>query len=123
MSPKPAPRTRGKQVRLHIFDNEPMARMAEQRLRSEGIPAMVRSLHGGPGLWGSAFNLPHGLYVFQADVTTARDVLGIAPPDTLGSNDMEGRPSRRTPVGLIVAVAAIVIALTLTAPAWTALFS
>jgi hypothetical protein len=123
MSPKPAPRTRGKQVRLNIFDNEPMARMAEQRLRSEGIPAMVRSLHGGPGLWGSAFNLPHGLYVFQSDVTTARDVLGIAPPDPLESSDMEGSPSRRTPFGLIVAVAAIVIALTLTAPAWTALFS
>ena len=123
MSPKPAPRTRGKQVRLNIFNNEPMARMAEQRLRSEGIPAMVRSLHGGPGLWGSAFNLPHGLYVFQADVNKARDVLGIAAPDPLESSDMEGSPSRRTPVGIIVAVAAIVIALTLTAPAWTTLFS
>ena len=129
MPTKPARRNRGKQVRLSIFDNEPMAQMAEQRLRSEGIPAMVRSLHGGPGLWGSAFNLPHGLYVFQADEMDARDVLGMPPPETIergspGQGSESGPAGRRvTSVGIIVVAAVIVIALTLTAPAWTPLFS
>jgi hypothetical protein len=49
--------------------------MAEQRLHLEGIPSMIRPLQGGPGLWGSAYNLPHGLYVFQFDAILAKDVL------------------------------------------------
>ena len=69
--------TPGKQVMLHVYENEPTARMAEQRLFAEGVPAMVRSLQGGPGLWGSAFNLPHGLYVFQSDKLKARKMMGL----------------------------------------------
>ncbi len=104
---------------LHTYDNEPMARMAEQRLRSEGVPAMVRSLHGGPGLWGSAFNLPHGLYVFQADEPKARELLGL-DADEFGHND--GASPKRGSFGLILFVVGVVLALTLTAPAWAALF-
>jgi hypothetical protein len=86
---------------------------------------MVRSLHGGPGLWGSAFNLPHGLYVFQADEMDAREILGIVPQEIIERSGPESVSDgqRRTPIGLIIAVAAIVIALTLTAPAWASLFS
>ena len=66
-----------KQVRLTMYDNEPMARLAEQRLRQAGIPSYTRSLRGGPGLWGSAYNLPHDLYVQQRDVLRAREVLEL----------------------------------------------
>ena len=68
-----------KQVRLRVYDNEPTARMAEQRLQLEGIPCLVRSLRGGPGLWGTANNLPHDLLVYEGDEARARDILKIVP--------------------------------------------
>ena len=118
--PSGASRNRGgKQVLLHVYDNEPVARMAEQRLHSEGVPALVRSLHGGPGLWGSAFNLPHGLYVFQNDGDKAREILGLGP----GDSEEAGPPSaKRFPLGILLFVIGMAAALTLTAPAWTPLF-
>ena len=70
---------REKQVRVSVFSNEPMARLAEQLLRQEGIPCLTRSLQGGPGLWGSAYNLPHGLYVYESDEMRAREALDLAP--------------------------------------------
>ena len=68
-----------KQVRLTVFNNEPMARLAEQRLTQMGIPCFIRSLRGGPGLWGSAYNLPHGLYVHESDEAQAGEVLDLVP--------------------------------------------
>lgn len=70
-----------KQVRLAIFNNEPMARLAEQRLRQAGIPCLSRALRGGPGLWGSSYNLPHDLYVYQGDEMRARELLDMAPQE------------------------------------------
>jgi len=68
-----------KQVSLRVYDNEPTARMAEQRLQLEGIPCLVRSLRGGPGLWGTAYNLPHDLLVYKGDEARARDILKVVP--------------------------------------------
>jgi len=68
-----------KQVSLRVYDNEPTARMAEQRLQLEGIPCLVRSLRGGPGLWGTANNLPHDLLVYEGDESRAWDILKIVP--------------------------------------------
>ena len=81
-------RDREQQVRLTLFDNEPMARLAEQRLHQVGIPCFIRSLRGGPGLWGSAYNLPHDLYVYESDEMTAREVLDLGPQE---SRDREAR--------------------------------
>ena len=53
--------------------------MAEQRLQLEGIPCLVRSLRGGPGLWGTAYNLPHDLLVYEGDEARARDILKVVP--------------------------------------------
>ena len=91
--------TRGqeKQVRLTVFDNEPMARLAEQRLRQQGIPSIIRSLRGGPGLWGSAYNLPHDLYVFESDETAAREVLELAPPQDSEGEDQVSSTQRSAP--------------------------
>ena len=72
-----------KQVSLMVFDNEPTARMAEQRLQLEGIPCFVRSLRGGPGLWGTAYNLPHDLRVHEDDVMRAREILDVVPKEIL----------------------------------------
>ena len=68
-----------KQVSLRVYDNEPTVRMAEQRLQLEGIPCLVRSLRGGPGLWGTANNLPHDLLVYEGDEARARDILKVVP--------------------------------------------
>ena len=68
-----------KQVSLRVYDNEPTVRMAAQRLQLEGIPCLVRSLGGGPGLWGTAYNLPHDLLVYEGDEARARDILKIVP--------------------------------------------
>jgi hypothetical protein len=68
-----------KQVNLRVYDNEPTVRMAEQRLQLEGIPCLVRSLGGGPGLWGTAYNLPHDLLVYEGDESRAWDILKIVP--------------------------------------------
>ncbi|MFQ6026597.1 MAG: hypothetical protein ACE5Q6_03665 [Dehalococcoidia bacterium] len=86
---------RGKQVVLQVFDNEPMARLAEQRLKQEDIPCLVRSLHGGPGLWGSAYNLPHALYIYESDQMQAREVLEM-PPLELEERERQLDPSGRT---------------------------
>ena len=109
---------RSKQVRLHVYENEPTARMAEQRLFSQGVPAMVRSLEGGPGLWGTAYNMPHGLYVFQEDVPGAREILGL---DSGECRDDEGDSAERRSPGLIWVVAGIGVALMLIVAAWALL--
>ena len=88
---------RDKQVRLTMFDNEPMARLAEQRLRQQGIPCLIRSLRGGPGLWGSAYNLPHDLYIYESDETDAREVLEMAPRQNSEEEDQVSSTQRSTP--------------------------
>ncbi len=107
--------SRGKQVRLTGFDNEPMARLAEQRLREEGIPCFTRSLRGGPGLWGSAYNLPHDISVFEADEARAREVLELPNVDPNQRDAAEsaasGRDRRLLFWGLAIAVVAVVIIL------------
>jgi hypothetical protein len=71
------PETERRQVSLRVFNNEPTARMAEQRLQMAGIPCLIRSLRGGAGLWGTTYNLPHDLLVYEEDQVWASEVLGI----------------------------------------------
>ena len=114
----------GKQVRLTIFENEPVARMAEQRLHLEGIPSMIRPLQGGPGLWGSAYNLPHGLYVFQSDAIPAKDVLELPPSEIVerAEGDAGSGSSRFSNIGLIVTGIVIALCLILAMPTLSGLF-
>ena len=103
-------RRREKQVRLTVFDNEPMARMAEQRLRQVGIPCVTRSLRGGPGLWGSAYNLPHDLLVSESDEIRARELLGLPPLD-LAEREAEVSPQRSTRNIWVVLAGAVLVGL------------
>jgi hypothetical protein len=111
-------RNRDKQVRLTVIDNEPLARLAEQRLQQAGIPCFIHSLRGAPGLWGSAYNLPHDLYVYESDETQAREVLDLAPeglPEGLEGGETYPSPRRSDPnlwvmmAGIILAVLALAI--------------
>lgn len=107
---------------MTVFDNEPLARLAEQRLRQEGIPCLVRSLQGGPGLWGSAYNLPHAIYVYQSDEMRAREVLDLVPLEVVERERAASGPSRQPRVWLIVLIIGIVLALIIAAPYLAPLF-
>ena len=104
-----------KQVRLTGFDNEPMARLAEQRLREQGIPCFTKSLRGGPGLWGSSFNLPHDILVFEDDEMRARDLLELPPLEIAERQRVEpatvqpGLDRRLVITGVIIAVVVVVL--------------
>ncbi len=94
-----------KQVRLTSFENEPLARLAEQRLEQERIPCLVRSLGAGPGGWGVATNLPHALYVKADDEMHARQVLELVPAEI---GERQG-PTPQPPYGLSVRVVILLI--------------
>lgn len=104
----------GQQVKLTVFDNEPLAYLAQQRLQEEAIPCMVRPLGAGPGGWGVATNLPHAIYVRAADEMKAREVLDLPPseiaeregrsPQSTGSTQ---QPSLLVVTFLIITVAAL----------------
>ncbi len=108
---------RRKQVRLATFENEPLARLAEQRLRDQGIPCLSRALGGGPGLWGSSFNIPHEVLVYGSDVTRARDLLEL-PPLEIAERQAAGAGEANPPLdrrmltaGVIIVVLVIFLAL------------
>ena len=108
---------RRKQVSLRVFDNEPTARMAEQRLQIEGIPCLVRSLRGGPGLWGTAYNLPHDLLVYEGDEMRALEVLEYPPQEILEreQDQQEDWPAPLMPQWMVtVTIVAIVAFIALT---------
>ncbi len=101
-----------KQVSLRVFDNEPTARMAEQRLQIEGIPCLVRSLRGGPGLWGTAYNLPHDLLVYEGDEMRAREVLEYPPQEIVEreQEQQEDRPAPLLPQWMVTATIMAIVA-------------
>ena len=106
-------RRRERQVRLTVFNNEPMARLAEQRLKQMDIPCFIRCLRGGPGLWGSAYNLPHDLFVYESDEPQAREVLDLAPQEPLASEEqVHGQDSKQN-LWLVLAGAVLAVAVLL----------
>ena len=100
-------RSKEKQIRVAVFDNEPLARLAVQRLQEMGIPALTRCLRGGPGLWGSAYNLPHDIIVYESDEAQARDLLDLEPAENTetgipGLGEQVGQPARESNLGIIL---------------------
>ena len=111
-------RPSGKQVQLIVYDNEPLARLAQQRLQQEDVPCIVRSLGVGPGGWGVATYLPHGLYVEASDQMRAREILELPPAEV---SERDGA-SPRTPIklhpALVVVLLIVVAAILLTNFRW-----
>lgn len=70
------------QVRIAVFENEPLARLWQQRLQGEDIPCVVKSLGAGSGAWGGNSYLPNGLYVFARDRQKAIEFIrGTGSPE------------------------------------------
>ena len=67
--------------------NEPMARFWEQVLVDAGIPVLVRPGGPGAGGWGSVATFAHDLYVRQADLDRAREI--VADDDGAETGDEE----------------------------------
>jgi hypothetical protein len=67
--------------------NEPMARFWEQVLADEGIPVLVRPGGPGAGGWGSVATFSHDLYVRQADLDRAREIVAKDEGDVVISDD------------------------------------
>ena len=114
------------QVRVATFDNEPLARLSQQRLQEEGIPCVLKSLGVGSGAWGGSSFVPHGLYVFSRDRQKALAVInGTDPPESLldsgavaeGTADMGIVEGRGQGVGglLLTAVLTILVVAALSA--------
>ena len=104
------PETERKQVSLRVFNNEPTARMAEQRLQMEGIPCLVRSLRGGPGLWGTAYNLPHDLLVYEEDEARAREILQVLPREEREPYQEGEEPTSLMPQWMVSATIVAIVA-------------
>lgn len=98
-------------VRLTVVRSEPLARLAEQRLRQEGINCMVRALGAGPGGWGTAADLPYGLYVKQADEMRARQLLELPPMEISEREVPQASPQslRRTNLTLPLLLVAVIV--------------
>ena len=81
---------KSRQVRLAVYQNESLARLAEQRLNQQLIGCVVRSLVAGSGALGLPTNVPHALYVLAEEEMRAREVLNIPPAEIA---EREGRPA------------------------------
>ena len=106
-------RRRERQVRLTVINNEPLARLAEQRLKQMGIPCFIRCLRGGPGLWGSAYNLPHDLFVYESDEPQAIELLELAPREPLASEEQVHRQESAPNLWMVLAGAVLAVAVLL----------
>ena len=100
--------TNRRQVRLTIFENEPLARLAEQRLRQENIPCVVRSLGAGPVQLGASYQ-PHTIYVKVGDEMGAREVLNLVPAE-IAEREGSAAPSVYHPSVIVVVLLVVVAA-------------
>ncbi len=98
-----------KQVRIAIFNSEPLAKLAEQQLYDSGVPCLLKSLNGGPGLWGSAYNLPHGVYVYERDTAKALDILQLDSIDDGYSDRGSGKSISGIWILLMVVLGLLII--------------
>ena len=60
---------------IETFPNEVIAQFWAGLLLEEGIKSMIKPRMGGYGMWGHDSFIPHGLYVMEADVESARALL------------------------------------------------
>ena len=97
-----------RQVEVATYENEPLARLSEQRLYQAGIPCVLKSLQGGSGLWGSAYNVPHSLYVYENHLDEAAEVLGL---DSRSSSipPLDSYATKQWPSWLVILLVLVVV--------------
>lgn len=75
---------------LATADSEIEGLMWAEAIRDRGIPVLLRPGGPGAGAWASAATFEHVLYVREADLDAAREIL-----DTLLPDDQVVRPRAR----------------------------
>ena len=98
-------------AKLVVFEGEPLARLAAQRLEQEGIACVVRPVGVGPGGWGFAANLPYALDVRDEDVERARSVLELLPEEVALDGAARQSGIRASTLLTVLLVAAIFVVL------------
>ena len=70
------------QLWIATFDNEPLARLSQERLMEQGIPSLLKSLGVGSGVWGGNSFVPHDLYVLARDREKALGLIDVSNPSS-----------------------------------------
>ena len=104
------PRSR-KQIRLTVFANEPLARLAEQPLGEQSIRCLILPLGAGPGGWGVATYMHHAMYVKAADEMRARQVLDLPPAEIMERYGVPSHPTHRVSFTVMIVLVITVAAL------------
>ena len=102
-------------VRLDVYQGEPLARLAVQRLRDQGIPCMVQPLGVGPGGWGMAANLPYAVYVLADDEARARELLELPEEEGRDPDDQAQVQRRGWSAGVMVILLLVAVAVLVSA--------
>ena len=101
-----------RQVEVATYENEPLARLSEQRLYQAGIPCVLKSLQGGSGLWGSAYNVPHSLYVYENHLDEATEILGLDSIISPSGNDYTKQWPSWLVLGIVLVVVLVLVSAT-----------
>lgn len=68
-------RERDPVIVVRTYPNEPLAQLAIEVLRDEGIKAFARPNGPGFGAWGSVATFPHDLFVLESSQVEATAIL------------------------------------------------
>ena len=101
-----------RQVEVATYENEPLARLSEQRLYQAGIPCVLKSLQGGSGLWGSAYNVPHSLYVYENHLDEATEILGLDSIISPSGSDYTKQWPSWLVLGIVLVVVLVLVSAT-----------
>ena len=74
------------------------------------IPCLIRSLLGGPGLWETAYNLPHELLVYEGGESCPGEVLQYVPQEMIEREQESERPSLLMPQWMVTATIVAIVA-------------
>ena len=100
------------QVEVATYENEPLAQLSEQRLYQAGIPCVLKSLQGGSGLWGSAYYVPHSLYVYENHLDEATEILGLDSIISPSGNDYTKQWPSWLVLGIVLVVVLVLVSAT-----------
>ena len=101
-----------RQIEVATYENEPLARLSEQRLYQAGIPCVLKSLQGGAGLWGSAYNVPHSLYVYENHLDEATEILGLDSIISPSGSDYTKQWPSWLVLGIVLVVVLVLVSAT-----------
>ena len=96
-------RQQAEQEVVATYNNEPLARLAAQRLQGAHINCIVQPIGAGPGGWGLATNNPHALFVHPSDKKRTRLLLNLP---SHGVSELNVKTSGTRAIFILIIIAA-----------------